>query len=244
MARKKIVFVIVEGVSDAYALDVVISRIFDQDTVYVHIVHGDITSDKDTTTSNIISKLTDEIKEYAKSNHFEKNKKAFFKEIIHIVDTDGSYISDDKIIKDETKERPFYSENEIRTCNKSGIERRNYRKRMNLNKLSTVSEIWGIPYSVYYMSCNLDHVLYNKLNSTDEQKEADSFAFAKRYKDKTDEFLRFISDSDFSVTTGYKESWDYIKRDLHSLERHTNLGLCFVDNECNEVQQTNELTTI
>lgn len=227
MARRKIVFVIVEGASDAEALDAIISRVFDKDAVYVHIMHGDITSDKDVTVSNVISKVAGEVITYAKANHFERNKKTFFKEIIHIVDMDGVYIQDDRVVADDTVKKTVYFETEIRTCNKRGIEQRNQKKRANIDKLSSSKEIWGLPYKVFYMSCNLDHVLYNKQNSSDEEKEADSFRFAKKYKDKVPEFLTFISDSDFSVLTGYKESWDYIKKDLHSLERHTNLGLCF-----------------
>ena len=34
------------------------------------------------------------------------------------------------------------------------------------------------------MSCNLDHVFYNKLNSSDEDKERDAIRFVKEYKDK------------------------------------------------------------
>ena len=81
------------------------------------------------------------------------------------------------------------------------------------------------------MSANLDHVLYNKLNSSDEEKEEDSFEFVRQYRDRIPEFIRFLSESDFSVTTGYKESWEYIRQDLHSLERHTNFGLCFLPDE-------------
>ena len=79
------------------------------------------------------------------------------------------------------------------------------------------------------MSRNLDHVLYGKLNSTDEEKENDAYAFAKKYKDDIDGFLSFISDSDFARIDGYKESWEFIRQDLHSLERFTNLGLCFLE---------------
>lgn len=57
--------------------------------------------------------------------------------------------------------------------------------------------------------------------------ENDSYRFAKKYKDNIPGFLDFISNSDFSVIDGYKESWDFIKQDHHSLERFTNLGLCF-----------------
>ena len=64
------------------------------------------------------------------------------------------------------------------------------------------------------MSSNLDHVLYGKLNSSDEDKENDAYAFAKNYKDDIDGFLKFISDSDFSRMEGYKESWAFIKKDV------------------------------
>ena len=78
------------------------------------------------------------------------------------------------------------------------------------------------------MSCNLDHVLYNKQNSSDEEKENDSYAFAKRYKNDVPGFLKFISESSFSVGEDYLSSWKYIQQENHSLERHTNLGLCFI----------------
>lgn len=72
-------------------------------------------------------------------------------------------------------------------------------------------------------------MLYGKLNSSDEDKENDAYSFARRYKDDIDGFLEFISDSDFSRMEGYKESWAFIKKECHSLERYTNLGLCFSD---------------
>lgn len=91
------------------------------------------------------------------------------------------------------------------------------------------------------MSCNLDHALYGKLNSTDEEKENDSYAFAKRYMENIPGFIKFISESDFSVMDSYPQSWQYIREGLHSLERHSNLGLCFQaegddagDNSCTE----------
>ena len=77
------------------------------------------------------------------------------------------------------------------------------------------------------MSCNLDHVLYGKQNSTDKDKEYDAFQFARKYKNEIPEFLYFISKSDFSVIGNYKESWE-------SLQRHTNLGLCFTEQELKE----------
>lgn len=76
------------------------------------------------------------------------------------------------------------------------------------------------------MSSNLDHVLYNKLNSTDDEKENDAHNFAEKYKDDLIGFKSFIRESDFSVNKVFTDSWDYIKQEKHSLERHTNFGLC------------------
>ena len=70
-------------------------------------------------------------------------------------------------------------------------------------------------------------MLHNKQNSNDVEKENDAYAFARHYRDHLPEFLTFICDSDFSVRLDYKESWDFIQQELHSLERYSNLGLCF-----------------
>ena len=104
---------------------------------------------------------------------------------------------------------------------------RNMQKRANIDRLKSTGQIWKLPYSIYFMSCNLDHALYGKLNSTDEEKEKDAYMFAKKYRNDIPGFLTYIKDSDFSVGPDYKESWKYITDDLHSLERHTNLGICF-----------------
>lgn len=224
MPRKKIVFAIVEGPSDEEALAVLMSRIYDKNTVYFHVLHHDLTTEFGVESSNVVSKVGDLVRAYAKRNPF---KQSDFFQIIHIVDMDGAFVPDEIIVEDEAHEKPYYSETEIRTKNKAGIEARNRRKRENLNRLSVTHTIWKIPYSIYYMSCNLDHVLYGKLNSTDEEKEQDAFQFAKMYRNDIPAFLKFLKESDFSVIGEYAESWKYIKENQRSLERNTNLGICF-----------------
>lgn len=224
MARKKIVFVIVEGPTDNDALGLVFEHFFKDKEVYVHIVHGDITTRTGINNANILKAVVEEIKGYASNMHLTSKD---FQEIIHIVDMDGAFVDNTKVVEDITKEEVYYSETEIRTKDKLGIENRNMQKRENLNKMTAKNKIWNIPYSVHYMSCNLDHVLYNKLNSTDEEKEQDAFDFAKRFEEDLQGFLKFISTSDFSVQGTYVDTWQFIKEETHSLERHTNLGLCF-----------------
>ena len=224
MARKKIVLVIVEGPSDDTALGIGLFQVFDKDKVYIHIMHGDITTRNGVTASNIVSKIGDEVRKYARSQHY---KSSDFKQIIHIVDMDGAYIPDEKIYKGSGLSKVTYESDGIYTENVDGLKERNDLKRKNLSKLRSQGTIWKVPYRVYYMSCNLDHVLYDKQNNSDDDKKRDALYFAKRYKNRLEEFLIFISQSGFSVNGTLKESWEFIRKDLHSLERHTNLGLCF-----------------
>lgn len=223
MPHKKIVFVIVEGPSDEEALGVILNRVYDSKAVYVQVMHCDITTELDVNAGNVVAKIGDVVKQYA-GRAF---KPGDFSRIIHITDMDGAFIPDDAVVEDAAAVKPLYSVTEIRTQRKSGIENRNQRKRECLNRLSAASRIWGVPYQIYYMSCNLDHALYGKLNSTDDEKEADSFAFAKKYRDDIPGFMKYISESDFSVAGSYPQSWQYIREGLRSLERHTNFGLCF-----------------
>ena len=226
MARKKILFVIVEGPSDEDALGVILSRYYNPDVVYLHVMHCDITTRNDVSPSNVISKVAEEIKDYARRYHYMQNKSYIFKEIVHIVDMDGAYINNNNIVENPSATSLIYSETAIQTYRKAAIEERNKQKRENLNKLTTTSEIWGIPYSVYYMSSNLEHVLFNKLNCTDEEKEKLALDFANQYKNNIDDFCKYMCASNFSVTGDYRESWEFIKEGNRSLERHTNFGLC------------------
>lgn len=223
MARKKIVFVIVEGPSDDEALGVLLEQMYDKNSVHIQITHGDVTTKKGVGSSTILAKLGGIVKTYMSSNHLAKTH---FQEIVHIVDTDGAYIPDDAVVQDETAKRPIYSLEEIRTADVTGIINRNMTKRGCVDRISSTPMLCAIPYQAYFMSCNLDHVLYDKLNSTDDEKERDSLSFAKKYGSNIPDFVKFISESSFSVGGGYLESWAFIKKDKHSLERHTNLGIC------------------
>lgn len=227
MARKKIVLVIVEGPSDEVALGMALSQVYDKDFIYVHIMHGDITTRRGVSSKNIVAKLGNEVTAYAKSQHY---KASDFKQIIHIVDTDGAYIPDDNIMEKENYLDIRYENEGIYTNNKASVMTRNQQKRDNLYRLRSCGIIWTIPYSLYYMSCNLDHVLYDKQNSTDKDKENDAYVFAKKYKGKVESFKEFICKSQFSVTGDYKGSWDYIEKDLNSVNRYTNLCIC-IENE-------------
>lgn len=223
MAHKKVVLVIVEGPSDDVALGVMLNQIFDKDAVHIHIMHGDITTKRGVRPDNILVRIGNVIREYAKSQHYKSRD---FKQIIHITDTDGTFIPDEKVIDDINNEEVVYESDGIHTMNKQGIINRNKQKKANLIKLKSIEQVWNIPYRIYYMSCNLDHVLYNKRNSSDEEKEENAYSFARKYKNDVDGFIDYISNSDFSTDCIYEESWNYIEEGMNSLERNTNLNIC------------------
>ncbi len=231
MTRKKILLVIVEGSSDETALGYVLSQIYDKEKVFIHVVHGDITTRNNTNALNIVSKVGDEVKRFMDNNPY---KPGDFKGIIHIVDMDGAFIPDDAVAYDAGCKECVYSDTWIRTDNVDGIIKRNHQKKEVLLRLVKTGIIRTIPYKIYYMSCNMDHVLYDKPNSSDEEKENDSYEFAARYKDDIGGFLRFMCESDFSVDRDYKDSWDFIKEGLHSLERHSNLCICLKEENAKE----------
>ena len=227
MARKKIVLVIVEGPSDDSALGVILNRLFDKNKVHIEIMYGDITTDMSIEPADIVKALGEVVKRYADTMHF---KQLHFQQVIHLIDMDGAYIPDNRVLENPDAEKPVYSLTNIQTAKRDLLLRRNKHKQSKIERICGMQKVWGsIPYRAYYMSSNLDHVLYGKLNSSDEEKENDAYAFAKKYKDDIDGFLKYISDSDFSRMEGYKESWAFIKKECHSLERYTNLGLCFSD---------------
>ncbi len=218
MAYKKIVFVIVEGPSDQDAIGSVLSRIMNGKSVVVHVVRGDITT-QNCGKRGIADRLKKIIKVYADNNSYFKSD---FCEIVHLTDTDGVFIDKKYISGDKNAKKTTYTDKNIITSNVYSIVMRNRRKSNNLQYLTEIDRIWGIPYSIYYMSCNLDHVLYGKLNSKSHEKTENALNFAEKYRENTAGFIDFMTNSAFAVSGDYDSSWEYIKKERNSLDRHSN----------------------
>lgn len=223
MKRKKILFVMVEGRSEETAFGVILGRLYPDAIVHVHVMHGDITASNKTHPSNIMSKITAEVKEFARSYGLKKQD---FQEVIHLIDTDGAFVPPQMVHFSEKHRKIFYTEDQILTAYPDQIEERNKRKTANVNRLIETDRIWeSIPYQVYYMSTNLEHVLVGKLNCSNREKEKFAFHFAMTYKDHLPDFLQFMTESPFSVDGDYLETWDFIENKDHSLQRFSNYGL-------------------
>ena len=122
-----------------------------------------------------------------------------FIKVIHIADTDGVFAKD-CVVEADVEEIQYY-EDHMEGAVVEAIERRNKHK---------------------------SEILYGVLkNFSDDEKEEMSDDFAERYEGKVNDFISFISDEAVAVPGTYKETWRFIEKDKHSLERHSNMNLIF-----------------
>ncbi len=223
MAKKKIMLFIVEGPTDETSLSTVLSRIFSSDTVHFQVVHGDVLTRDFVAPDKIVAAVNEQIKQFRGSVY----KPGDFCKVVHLTDTDGVFIPEGAVMEETAEGRhyPFYTDDQILTPEPADIIDRNTRKSRNIAKLSSIGKIGGIPYSFYYFSCNLDHVLHGRNNLSEAEKIACARDFDLQYADHPDAFIRFMKDESFAVRGTYQETWAFIKQGTRSLERHSNFGI-------------------
>lgn len=251
--KRKIVLFLVEGKSDREALQLAIPELYDRIDedieVFFPVIRieetekgGDITSTKYTTKQGKTYWIHPENIEEAIYSLFledffdqEKILPKDVTEIIQIVDTDGAYIPDAKVILDEKlndADSPHYNDENITCLDAESIVRRNHQKSENLNYLNQSDTIKvkqkTVPYSVYYFSCNLDHFLHHSANLDYKMKRSLADTFARNYIGDVEGFVKYISE-DPGAAKGmtYGESWEFIKSETNSLHKHTNLNVLF-----------------
>lgn len=161
-----------------------------------------------------------------RENHFRSSDIA---EVIHLVDTDGAFIQDSSVVYGKSLK---YTDTVIETPYPEQIRQRNHQKSANIQRLLGKARIGRYPYSMYFMSVNLDHVLYNVRNLCSAEKENLAFEFADRYYDENEMAISFLCKSDFSMNGDYLESWKYIQQNGNSLQRCTNFSIC-IQNKLN-----------
>ena len=93
MARRKIVLVIVEGLSDADSLELYFSKFFDSNTVHMKIMYGDITSKRGINQSNIKARLgvNDTLRMYKNDDIRMYNFNCITDTIVEVITTCNTY---------------------------------------------------------------------------------------------------------------------------------------------------------
>ena len=251
--KRKIVLFLVEGKSDREALQLAIPELYDEIDENIEVYFPIIRKEEeekggDITSTNYVNKqgkrywvhpsnIEEAIYELFLDDFFDKEKifPKDISEIIQIVDTDGAYIPDECVVLDSSlseEDSPFYKDDKIACLDVDKIIKRNEQKSENLDYLSSCKTIKvkqkTVPYSVYYVSCNLDHYLHQSANLDYRMKRSLADTFARTYIGDVEGFMKEISDDPGAVKgMTYDESWNYIKEDKNSLHRHTNLNLLF-----------------
>lgn len=241
--KKKAVIVVVEGKTDKNALGTIFQEYFSDNNLQFIIIGGDITTKNFASLDNIVSRLNNKVIETMDKYGYEASD---IEEILHIVDTDGVFIPDDKVVENTALDSIHYFEDHIETNNVRGTIERNKCKAEILQKLyltpsicKAISDGKGIRYRVFYNSCNLEHVLHGRLeNFTAEEKELLADEFAEKYEDNLDAFIEFIKGNDIAPSGLYKQTWSFIEKDTNSLKRYTNMGIIFEGGNNNEQKDT------
>lgn len=224
---RKTVFFIVEGNTDKTALEKIFKAIYKHRNIRFEFTNGDVTSDDSIDKSNVCEILYNKVKKYMDDN---KLKKTDIWKIIQIFDTDGTYIPEAAVIDGESS-KFVYSTTSIACKNVKNVKSRNSKKREMMDFLLSLPDINSIPYQCFFMSSNLDHALYNQQNLSDEDKKRYADAFYDKFLGVEKYFIDFLKlDAVNGVPDSFPASWRYIKQDVHSLERHTNLHIYFLEN--------------
>jgi hypothetical protein len=219
---KKIILFIVEGISDEEALGLSLSKYFNNNQIKFEIVCGDITSNKSSNQQNIKSKIGKIINNVRGDIY----KKSDFLKVIHLVDTDGAFIDEERVFEEDV-DFTIYEEERIINKSKQSIVERNKRKSSILNKLFTTKRIAGIDYNVYYFSCNLEHVLHNIIQVEENEKIELARSFSDKYDKDIMLFRDFFNSKDFKVEGEYLDTWEFIRKDNNSLKRYSNFYQVF-----------------
>lgn len=223
MKAKKIVLFIVEGITDQTCLGYIMSELLKEESVHFFLTNGDITSKYGSTPANIKANIGNIVKQFS-GNIFKAKD---FQEVIHLIDTDGAFIPDDRIISSDTH-GTRYDTNDIATNHVDIMQKRNQQKAAILDQLIHMNTVWKvIPYHAYFFSCNLDHVLHGNSNLDRIEKNALANAFEKKYMHSPEKFVDFINNNNFTVPGDFKDSWTFIKDDTNSLKRYSNFHLYF-----------------
>lgn len=225
---KKVLVFLVEGVSDERALAAIRRYVPDKYRVAIHVTHGDLFT-RPGIRKNVKGRVGDQVR---KMMHETKYRKQEIAAVIQVTDTDGTFVAaDDVRVNASVGRAPVYQESGIMVAN-SGIQqyiqKRNRIKASELNVMRTSDEIIsGIYYFLLYFSCNLDHVMHHKRNMTIEEKINQSRAFEQACREDPQHFYYFFHNQPFAVAGSIDETWSFIEKGMHSLQRYTNFQLVF-----------------
>ena len=240
--KRKVILFLVEGWSEVTLLKPLMLALYDsidpEIQVFFSIIEedgvncgGDITSKFGVYPGNIEKKIY----EFFMKTFFSENKlyPKDITEIIHIVDLDGAYIPDDRILlqpNPKGEDRTYYDKDAILANKVENIIKRNQRKRENLDYLMKLSQMKvaskTIKYSVFFFSSNLDHFFCDNANMGNHDKVSYARNYVREFENDPQGFVANVKSIDGILTDmDYEQSWQFIKEGNNSIERHSNINI-------------------
>lgn len=122
---KKIILLLVEGLSDEEALALVFSKLAKEHDIEFDVLHTDITADENMTVKYIGERIKREIADYLRKNPFIKRKDIL--KVVQIIDTDGAFVPT-SLVRQSTSGKTEYFETYISAKNMNRLIRRNISK--------------------------------------------------------------------------------------------------------------------
>lgn len=220
------------------ALSPVLKKLFSPLEVHFHVVHGDITTEDSVNAQNaqkyVAERIAAEMKRYA-------YRKSDILQIIHLIDTDGAFVPQESVRPMEEAGIRYFQDH-IEAGSVEYVFRRNAKKSAVVSKLCTSSKMLAmIPYSIYFFSRNMEHVLHNRPEDlTDEQKIELADAFSDYYENCPEKFISFITADEVSVKGTYGQTWSFIRQGVNSLHRCSNLHLLFCQDSLRHSWETSQ----
>lgn len=185
---------------------------------------GDITADKKTTASNILGRMSELINDYKKNGRGYPIGHSDIARVVQITDTDGAFIDPTSILRTSDPKVKYRSKS-IETANVDGVAGRNAKKAEVLRRLISVNQICNIPYSIFFVSCNMDHVLFDDRNMTPGRKTYYSLDFQSKCESQPEIIFDSILKPGIAMQSDYTSSWETLQLGKNSLRRITNLNL-------------------
>lgn len=227
---KKIILFIVDGNHDETEMNAML-RVYCPKLLETHsfmflaLDENDITSDEKTDAKKIVGKINDQLVNWRlRGGHQYIIYPHDIERVVHIIDTDGAFIPDEAVIEDKNIPRIQYNDSDIHTRELARTLKRNKRKTEIVKRLINIKTIDNLPYSIWFVSCNMDHLLFNKRNPKKIDKRMHAESFSDNCK-SPDYLSRTVFADGIRADGTYEESWDFIMSEYNSLNRHCNINL-------------------
>ena len=156
-------------------------------------------------------------------------------EVVQIVDLDGTFIPLDNIVKGEVMTYQYTDDSIIAKDADKGRHRNKQKAERIRQLVFDTDKIDNIPYSIYFVSCDMEHVLFNIRKPDREQKNQLSEFFMEECKRNPQALDSSVFLPGVAAEGDYEESWiDIMQPSFDSLLRHTNLNVFLSDRARNE----------